>query len=183
MKVALIGVAGRVGSRLTTELLRRGHTVTGIARDVSKMEAKPGLRLEAADVNQGKTLAPLLSGHDVVISASRFVSTNPAQVISAVKKAGVPRLLVVGGVGSLEVAPGKMLVDTPEFPEAYKPEAFGGIEYLKALRSEKTLDWTFLSPSAEFEPGEHTGTYRIGGNVSSTTKAAVGYRWKTMPSS
>ncbi|SFU66937.1 NAD(P)-dependent oxidoreductase [Nitrosospira multiformis] len=164
MKVALIGVTGRVGSRLTTELLRRGHTVTGIARDVSKMEAKPGLRLEAADVNQGKTLAPLLSGHDAVISASRFVSTNPAQVISAVKKAGVPRLLVVGGAGSLEVAPGKMLVDTPEFPEAYKPEAFGGIEYLKALRSEKTLDWTFLSPSAEFEPGERTGTYRIGGD-------------------
>lgn len=105
MKVALIGVTGRVGLRLTAELLRRGHTVTGIARDVSKVEAKPGLHLEAADVNQGEALAPLLSGHDAVISASRFVSTNPVQIISAVKKAGVPRLLVVGGAGSLGVAP------------------------------------------------------------------------------
>lgn len=168
MKIALTGVTGRVGSRLTAELLRRGHTVTGIARDVSKVEAKPGLRpglrLEAADVNQPEALAPLLSGHDAVISASRFVSTDPATVISAVKKAGVPRLLVVGGAGSLEVAPGKMLADTPEFPEAYKPEASGGIEFLKALRLEKTLDWTFLSPSAEFEPGERTGAYRVGGD-------------------
>src|SRR5690349_14297451 len=97
MKVALIGVTGRVGSRLVAELLRRGHTVTGIARDVSNVEAKPRLRLEAADVNQGEALAPLLSGHDAVISATRFVSTDPAEVINAVKKAGVPRLLVVGG--------------------------------------------------------------------------------------
>jgi uncharacterized protein len=164
MKIALTGVTGRVGSRLAAELLRRGHAVTGIARDVSTVETKPGLRLEAADVNQGDALALLLSGHDAVISASRFVSTDPAGVISAVKKAGVPRLLVVGGAGSLEVAPGAMLADTREFPEAYKPEALGGIEFLKALRLEKTLDWTFLSPSAEFEPGERTGTYRVGGD-------------------
>lgn len=164
MKVALTGVTGRVGSRLAAELLRRGHAVTGIARDVSKVEAGPGLRLEAADVNQDEALAPLLSGHDAVISASLFVSTDPVAVIDAVRKAGVPRLLVVGGAGSLEVAPDAMLVDTPEFPEAYKPEARGGIRFLEALRSEKTLDWTFLSPSAEFEPGERTGAYRIGGD-------------------
>lgn len=162
MKIALTGVTGRVGSRLAAELLRRGHAVTGIARDVSKAEASPGLRLEAADVNQGEALAPLLSGHDAVISASLFVSTDPAAVIDAVRKAGVPRLLVVGGAGSLEVAPDAMLVDTPEFPEAYKPEARGGIRFLEALRPEKTLDWTFLSPSAEFEPGERTGAYRTG---------------------
>ncbi len=162
MKIALTGVTGRVGSRLAAELLRRGHAVTGIARDVSKAEAKPGLRLEAADVNQSEAFALLLRGHDAVISASRFVSTDPAALIAAVKKAEVPRLLVVGGAGSLEVAPGAMLVDTPEFPEAYKPEASGGIEFLEALRSEKTLDWTFLSPSAEFEPGKRTGAYRTG---------------------
>ena len=162
MNIALIGVTGRVGSRLAEELLRRGHAVTGIARDVSNVESKQGLRLEAADVNQGEALAPLLAGHDAVISASRFVSTDPGAVISAVKKAGVPRLLVVGGAGSLEVAPGAMLIDTPEFPETYKPEAFGGIAFLKALRSEKTLDWTFMSPSAEFAPGVRTGTHRTG---------------------
>ena len=162
MKIALTGVTGRVGSRLAAELLRRGHAVTGIARDVSKAQAKPGLRLEAADVNRGEALASILSGHDAVISASRFVSTDPAAVIAAVRKAGVPRLLVVGGAGSLEVASGAMLVDTPGFPEAYKPEALGGIEFLKALRSEKALDWAFLSPPAKFEPGERTGACRIG---------------------
>lgn len=85
-------------------------------------------------------------------------------MIGAVKKARIPRLMVVGGAGSLEVAPGAALIDTPEFPEAYKPEGCAGIEFLKALRSEKALDWIFLSPSAEFEPGARTGTYRLGGD-------------------
>ena len=76
----------------------------------------------------------------------------------------MPRLLVVGGAGSLEIAPGKALVDTPEFPAAYKAEALAGRAFLEALRAEKVLDWTFISPSALFEPGERTGSYRIGGN-------------------
>ncbi|MCD0506258.1 NAD(P)-dependent oxidoreductase, partial [Bordetella petrii] len=76
--------------------------------------------------------------------------------------AGVPRLLVVGGAGSLRVAPGVMLIDTPEFPDAYKPEARAGVVFLDTLRREKALDWTFLSPSALFEPGERTGVFRVG---------------------
>ncbi len=164
MKIALIGISGRVGSRLAAELLKRGHAVTGIARDVSNIEPRPNLSLKAADANRTESLAPLLEGHDVVVSSSRFVSTDPRAVIAAVKKAQVPRLMVVGGAGSLEVAPGVKLMDTPEFPEAYKPEARGGSEFLEALRAEKTLDWVFLSPSAEFEPGERTGKYRLGGD-------------------
>jgi putative NADH-flavin reductase len=164
MKIALIGISGRVGSRLAAELLKRGHAVTGIARDVSNIEPRPGLSVIAADANQAESLAPLLEDHEVVVSSSRFVSTDPRAVIAAVKKAQVPRLLVVGGAGSLEVAPGVKLMDTPEFPEGYKPEARGGREFLEALRTEKTLDWVFLSPSAEFEPGERTGKYRLGGD-------------------
>jgi putative NADH-flavin reductase len=164
MKIALIGISGRVGSRLAAELLKRGHAVTGIARDVSNVEPKPNLRLDAADANHSESLAPLLEGHDVVVSSARFVSTDPGAVIAATKKAQVPRLMVVGGAGSLEVAPGVALMDTPEFPEAYKPEARGGRAFLEALRAEKTLDWVFLSPSAEFEPGERTGKYRLGGD-------------------
>lgn len=99
-----------------------------------------------------------------MVSGSRFVSTDPRAVIAAVKKARAPRLMVVGGAGSLEVAPGLALMDTPEFPEAYKPEARGGREFLEALHAEKTLDWVFLSPSAEFEPGERSGKYRLGGD-------------------
>jgi len=95
-------------------------------------------------------------------TAMRFQTSDPAALIAAVQSAGVKRLLVVGGAASLEVAPGKALLDTPDFPPAYRPEATAGLKFLKALRNEKTLDWTFLSPSAEFAPGERTGKFRLG---------------------
>lgn len=162
MKVALIGITGRVGSRLATELLRRGHLVTGIALHIEKAKAHPGLTLKQGDARSAATLAPLLSGHDAVISAARFQTSDPDAVIAAVKSAGVKRLLVVGGADSLEVAPGKALQDTPDFPAAFKAEAAAGGRFLDRLRKEATLDWTFLSPSAEFGPGERTGKFRLG---------------------
>ena len=163
--VAILGITGRAGSRIATELLQRGHTVTGIARNVVKAEARPGLSLKQADATQLDALVALLRGHDAVISATHFAGgIDAATAIAAAKKADVPRLLVVGGAGSLEIAPGKALVDTPEFPAAYKAEALAGRAFLEALRAEKVLDWTFISPSALFEPGERTGSYRIGGN-------------------
>ncbi|SMF33142.1 NAD(P)-dependent oxidoreductase [Pseudogulbenkiania subflava] len=162
MNVVIIGISGRVGSRLATELLQRGHQVTGIARDIGKVEPRAGVTLKQADATDPATLAPLLAGHDAVISASMFLSSNAASLISAVKQAGVPRLLVVGGAGSLDVAPGVQLIDTPEFPAIYKAEASAGRDFLNALRGESALDWTFLSPSALFEPGERTGQFRIG---------------------
>jgi putative NADH-flavin reductase len=164
MKIALIGVSGRVGSRLLTELLNRGHEVTGIARDISKLTSRPRLVLKAADATQPSRLAPLLAGHDVVISAMRFESSNAAALMGAVRQSGVKRLMVVGGAASLEVEPGKALFDAPGFPEAYKPEAAAGRKFLDALRAERDLDWTFLSPSAEFAPGERTGKFRLGGD-------------------
>ena len=85
-------------------------------------------------------------------------------------------VLVVGGAGSLQVAPGKALIDTPGFPEAYKAESSAGGRFLDALRKEGDLDWTFLSPSAEFAPGERTGRFRLGGNellVDATGKSRI----------
>ena len=164
MKVAVIGIRGRVGSRLATELLLRGHSVTGIGRSPVKIDPRPGVTLKQGDATQSLTLAPLLAGHDAVLSASRFQTSDANALITAVKKAGVKRLLVVGGAGSLEVAPGKALVDTPDFPEAYKVEARAGVKFLDTLRNEKELDWTYLSPSAELSPGERTGKFRIGGD-------------------
>ena len=149
MKIALIGVTGRVGSRLTTELLSRGHAVTGIASHI-RPDDRPGLTVVEADATKPASLAPHLMGHDAVISA--------------VKTAGVKRLLVVGGAGSLEVAPGKALVDTDGFPEAFKAEANAGTRFLQRLRAEPDLDWTLLSPSADFAPGERTGHFRLGGD-------------------
>ena len=162
MKIALIGVTGRVGSRLLAELRRRGHHVTGIARDTGKLAGQPGLVLKNADADRPAQLAPLLTGHDAVLSALKFASTDAAALIAAVKQAGVRRLLVVGGAATLEVAPGRILLDAPGFPAAYRPEAEGGRRFLDLLRGERELDWTFLSPPAEFEPGERTGTFRLG---------------------
>jgi len=162
MKIALIGITGRVGSRVADELLKRGHEVTGIARNPAEVNEQPGLTVRQGDATDPEGLTPILAGHDAVISATRFVSTDAKPLLAAVKNAGVPRLLVVGGAGSLLVAPGKMLIDTPEFPYAYKPEARAGVVFLDALRQEKVLNWTFLSPSAMFEPGERTATFRVG---------------------
>ena len=161
MKIALIGVTGRVGSRLLAELLRRGHHVTGIARNTGKLAGQPGLVLKNADADQPAQLAPLLAGHDAVISALKFATTDAETLIAAVKQAGVRRLLVVGGAATLEVAPGHILLDAPGFPAAYRPEAEGGRRFLDILRGERELDWTFLSPPAEFDPGERTGKFRL----------------------
>lgn len=164
MKIALIGITGRAGSRIADELLRRGHQVTGIARHPAEVVTRPGLAAAQGDATDPQALAPLLAGHDAVISAARFVSADAKPLLAALHSAGVPRLLVVGGAGSLRVAPGLMLVDTPDFPDAYKPEARAGVVFLDTLRRDAALDWTFLSPSALFEPGERTGKFRLGGD-------------------
>ena len=164
-RIAILGITGRAGSRLATELLTRGHTVTGIARKVSDVPPRPGLTVQSADATRADALVPLLRGHDAVISATRFAGGSEAgALIAATGQAGVPRLLVVGGAGSLEVAPGVALVDTPEFPAIYKAEASAGRDFLRALQKETALDWTFLSPSAYFEPGTRTGKFRLGGD-------------------
>ena len=178
-KIAILGITGRAGSRIANELLQRGHTVTGIARKVDGAASRTGLTAKAADATSVDALVPLLRGHDAVISSTRFAGgTDAATLIAAAKQAGVPRLLVVGGAGSLEVAPGAALIDTPNFPEAYKPEARAGGVMLAALRQEKELDWTFLSPSALFAPGERTGKFRLGGD--GLLSDASGKSWISM---
>jgi uncharacterized protein len=162
MKVALIGASGQAGSRLLAELTRRGHRVTAIARDPGKIAAGPATTARQGDVFDKAGLAGLLKGHDAVVSAVRFTASDPKLLIEAVKESGVKRYLVVGGAGSLEVAPGVKLIDTPQFPAAYKPEAAKGGEFLDLLRKEGELEWTFLSPSAMVGPGERTGKFRLG---------------------
>lgn len=161
--IVVLGITGQAGSRIAAELLARGHSVTGIARDPSKAAARAGLTLVAADATQAATLAPLLQGHDAVVSATRFVGgIDAATLVAAARQAGVPRIAVVGGAGSLEVAPGVALIDTPQFPAEYKAEAGAGRVFLQALRAVQDLDWTFLSPAALFAPGERTGRFRLG---------------------
>ena len=169
MSVALIGASGKVGSRILKELSDRGHHVTAIARHPEKIAKLPNVSAKKGDVFEKGDLASLLSGHDVVVSSVRFTASDPGVLIDAVKAAGAQRYLVVGGAGSLEVAPSVRLIDTPEFPHAYKPEAAKGGEFLKLLRQEKELDWTFLSPSALFTSGARTAKFRLGKDQLLTT--------------
>jgi putative NADH-flavin reductase len=162
MKIALLGATGNVGTRLISELTRRGHQVTAIARHPEKLNRQDGVNPVAGDVQDEKPLSAALKGQDVVIHSVKFLSTNASKIIAATKAAKVPRLLVVGGAGSLEVSPGLTLVNTPDFPAEYKPETLAGVEFLNVLRGEKELDWTFLSPSYFFAPGERTGKFRLG---------------------
>ena len=161
-KIALIGASGNAGSRILKELSDRGHHVTAIARSPEKIAALPNVEAKKGDVFDQTGLSKLLAGHDAVISSVHFTASDPVTLIEAVRASGVPRYLVVGGAGSLEIAPGQRVVDLPDFPAAYKAEATKGAEFLDLLKQEKQLDWTFLSPSAEFVPGEKTGKFRIG---------------------
>ena len=161
-KVALIGASGFIGSRLLAELAARGHAVTAITRNPEKVAALPGVTAVKGDVFDKDGLARLIAGHDAVISAVHFTASDPQALLAAVKQSGVTRYLVVGGAGSLNVAPGVKLFDTPEFPAVYLDEARKGGVFLDLLKQEQGLDWTFLSPSALIQPGERTGKFRLG---------------------
>jgi len=162
MTIALIGATGFIGSRLLAELVSRGHAVTAIVRNPEKVPALTGVKPVKGDIFDKDGLAALLAGHDVVISSVHYLASDADALLGAVKQSGAKRYLVVGGAGSLEVAPGVKLVDTPEFPAIYLDEARKGGAYLDLLKQEKTLDWSFLSPSAIIAPGERTGTFRLG---------------------
>lgn len=171
MKLALIGATGFIGAGLLKEALARNHQVTALVAHPEKLPAHPNLTPVKTDVLDEATLAQQLRGHEAVISAFSghaqsdvygYYVRGIRAIIAAVKQAGVPRLLVVGGAGSLEVAPGVQLIDTPDFPAAYKASAEGAREALKLLRQEPELNWTMLSPSAVIAPGARTGQFRLG---------------------
>jgi putative NADH-flavin reductase len=177
MKIALIGATGFVGKAVLEELLQRDHMVTALMRDPSKLAPRPGLTTVMADAYEADSIGVATRGHDAVVSAfnpgwneselyDKFLRGSAA-IERGVAASGVKRLLVVGGAGSLFVAPGVQLVDTPEFPSHVPanivPGARAARDALTALRGNNALDWTFLSPPALLAPGERTGTYRVGG--------------------
>ena len=173
MNIALIGASGFIGSGLLAEALERGHRVTALVAHPEKLAPREGLTVAGTDVLDTARLARQLAGFDAVISAFSghaqedvrgYYGRGIESIVQAVRQAGVPRLLVVGGAGSLEVAPGVQLVDTPDFPEQWKGSALGARDTLERLRRETALDWTLLSPAAVIAPGERTGRYRIGGD-------------------
>jgi putative NADH-flavin reductase len=178
MRVALIGATGLVGSAVLAELLQRGHDVVALARDPAKVAAQPHLKVVQADVLDAKQVEQAVAGTDAVLSAYNAGWSNPRiyeefmqgsrAIVAGVKAAGVPRYLVVGGAGSLYVAPGVQLVDTPQFPAAIKPGATAARDMYTDLQAETVLDWTVLSPAMGFHGGSaaqaqgRTGQYRSG---------------------
>ena len=172
MKIALIGATGFVGSAILKEALERGHEVTAIVRHPDKLQAHPKLHAKKGDVYSADEVARLVSGHDAVISAFNPGWNDPEiynhqvkgteSIIKGVKQAGVRRLLFVGGAGSLEVKPGVQSVDLPQFPAEYKQGALATRDALNLLRKETSLEWSFLSPSADLSPGQRTGKFRLG---------------------
>lgn len=174
MKVAIIGATGFVGSNLVNEAKSRGLEITAIARNTDKIKDE-NIHKKSVDVNNIDELSEALKNHDVVISAFNAGWKNPnlyddflkgsKAIQTAVKQAGVQRMIVVGGAGSLYANENEQLVDSPDFPTEIKPGATAARDYLNILKEENDLNWTFFSPAIEMHPGVtegRTGNYRLG---------------------
>jgi putative NADH-flavin reductase len=177
MKLVVFGATGNVGQRVVAEALRRGHEVVGVVRDPEAVQSPdPRVNLVKGDATNADSVAKVVRGTDAVVSAisprpnarglpAPSLSANARALLKGLRSAGVKRVLYVGGASSLEVAPGKALADTPDFPEIYRAEAREGRDALAIFRNEaKGLEWTYLSPAAEIAPGKRTGKYRTTGD-------------------
>jgi putative NADH-flavin reductase len=172
MRLIVFGANGALGRRLVMECLERGIDVTAAVRDVSRLEgAAREITVVAADATNPAAIAAVAEGHDAALSAVTqhahpeiLVAVAPS-LLEGLSKAGVPRLVVAGGAGSLYVEDGVRLMDTPDFHDDWKPEAQAQSDALDAYRAADTdVEWSYVSPGALLEPGERTGEYRLGGD-------------------
>lgn len=178
MQIVVFGATGNVGRQIAAEALHRGHTVVGVVRDPTAVQAPdPRVTLVRGDATDAESVTDVVRDADAVVSAisprpnarglaASSLIANTRALITGLRAVGGRRVLYVGGAGSLEVAPGRALLDQPGFPEAYHAEAVQARDALDVWRSEASdLHWTFLSPAAEIAPGERTGTYRTTGDA------------------
>ncbi|MHC0054163.1 NAD(P)-dependent oxidoreductase [Actibacterium sp. D379-3] len=170
MKLFLIGASGMIGSRILTEAVSRGHDVIAGARSPDKIVAGPGVTPVQLDATDAATLAPYAAEADVIVSATspRFSGDAVADgtalgkaLIAAATEAG-KRVVVVGGAGTLNLPDGSPVMNV--LPPEIVPEATG-MRGVRDMLAESGLDWTFLAPAAMIQPGEKTGTFRLGGTV------------------
>jgi putative NADH-flavin reductase len=174
-KIVVFGASGMIGQRVVREALSRGHEVTAAVRNPDKVtEQHPNLTVQAADVTDPAAVEKLVAGADAVISTTSprtpgiepkdQVAANIDSLVSVLRSLGdsAPYLVVVGGAGSLLIGSGERLVDQPYFPDIYKPEALAHAEGLEKLRGVSDVAWTYVSPAGVIQPGERTGTFRLG---------------------
>jgi len=174
MKVAILGATGRGGKRMIDEALSRGHQVTAISRSAAEQPARDGVTGVSCDIADTAALADAIRGHDAVIATWRpapgsddvwgAIKNGFNSLLTAMREAGVKRVMVMGGAGSLEYSPGVLNIDRPDFPEAWKDGSRAGTQQLDMLREVSDLEWTYLSPAHEIYEGERTGTFRLGGD-------------------
>jgi len=160
-RIALIGASGNIGSRVLAEALSRGHTVIGIVRHPEKLTPQANFQIVPGDIANPGELAKQLRGAEVVVASVRWTD-NAQQLLQAVRESGVTRLLAVVGAGSLLASPGVRVLDTPEFPAAWRPGAEAAARALDTLRTESAIDWVAVSPSWNIAPGQRTAKFRVG---------------------
>lgn len=158
MKIAVIGASGFVGSAVLDEALARGHQVIALVRHPEKIAARANLTALAMDAYNAEEVAKAVKNTDAVVNAfnpgwgevniKALHIKGCAAIVEGVNKADIARLLIIGGAGSLFVAPGVQLIDSAHFPEEYKEGAEGARQALNHIRKETSLDWTFVSPPA-----------------------------------
>ena len=174
MNIAVIGATGFVGAHLVNEFAGRNHKVLGISRTVQiQTEA---ITFKSIDVFNTDELAEAIKDYDIVVSAynpgwlynlafyDEFLKGSQS-IQQAAKLAGVKRLIIIGGAGSLFTEDGVQLVDTDKIPEEVKPGAAAARDYLNIIKNENEIDWVFFSPPKEMHPGittGRTGKYRLG---------------------
>jgi putative NADH-flavin reductase len=186
--IGVLGATGTIGGRVVAEAVDRGHRVTAFTRSSARIPVEPGtVRWAVTDPRDPARLATDLADLDVLVNATN-AGNNVTETIAnadafpAIARALLTametlprlRLIVVGGAGSLEVAPGKRVVDVDGFaenlpaaldvPVDYVNPVLAGVEAL-ALYRLSDRNWTYLSPSAgRVQVGKRTGRFRIGGD-------------------
>lgn len=176
MKIALLAATGRAGQTILNELISRGHQVTAVARDLAKL---PKERPETVvpvqdDLSDANRIAEIIHGSDAVVSAVGAPRNDPhadtdvllwisERIVTAVRQSGTPRLIVVGGCGSLWLSPGIKVIDSEYWPKSLVPIARSHMKVLEALKTSE-INWTYVSPPMLIDLGERTGRYRLGGD-------------------